>query len=49
MAIANTPDKNEGIKIMNEALQVIEAKIKEKKGSYLLKEQVKRPMMMIIL
>jgi len=39
MAIANTPDKNEGIKIMKDALALIEAKIKEKKGSYLLKEE----------
>jgi len=38
MAIANTTEKNEGIKVMTEALQTIEAKIKEKKGNYLLKE-----------
>ena len=40
MAIANTPEKNEGIRVMTEALQAIEAKIKELKGNYLLKEQV---------
>ena len=40
MVIANTPEKNEGIKIMNEALEVVEKLIKQKGGNYLLKEAV---------
>jgi len=40
MAFATTREKNEGVRVVTEALQAIEAKIKEKKGSYVLKEAV---------
>jgi translation initiation factor 2 subunit 1 len=38
MAFATTREKNEGIRVVTEALQAIEAKIKERKGTYVLKE-----------
>jgi len=38
MAFATTREKNEGVRVVTEALQAIEAKIKEKKGTYVLKE-----------
>ena len=40
MAFATTREKNEGVRVVTEALQAIEAKIKEKKGTYVLKEAV---------
>jgi translation initiation factor 2 subunit 1 len=38
MAFATTREKNEGVRVVTEALEAIEAKIKEKKGTYILKE-----------
>lgn len=42
MAFATTREKNEGLRVVTEALQAIEEKIKEKKGTFVLKEAVSR-------